>query len=104
MNLNLDTLKCADRVVSPASGATLVVNGLSYGRVSVDDVLSGVAKPIEAVLTADGRGYISEWHRGPECGVPEYGDLSVYVERWTRDGRAFHGYVDRESRRIVQTG
>ena len=28
----------------------------------------------------------------------------VYVERWDAGQRAFHGYVDVESRKLVQTG
>lgn len=54
---------------------------------------------LEAVfLTSDGRGYVEAWHQGPEA------DGAVFVERWTAAGRAFHGWVDPVSRRIVQAG
>ena len=50
-------------------------------------------------LTSDGRGYIpGAWHDGPRS-------ESVYVERWQRGlGRVFHGFIDSQSRRLVQSG
>ena len=61
------------------------------------DIEAGAAAS-EAVLTSDGRHYSPlGWHEGPEA---EW----VYVERWTADGRTFHGWVDSASRRLVQAG
>jgi hypothetical protein len=91
-------MKNLDKVFSPNYGGDLVVNGLSYGRVPVEDVLSGEAKPIAATLSADGRSWIAQWHEGPES------DESIYVETHDRWGCRFHGYVDSVSRRIVQAG
>jgi hypothetical protein len=54
------------------------------------------------VLTDDGVvANTAEWHRvevdGPEAGI-------VYVERWSSVGREFHGWIDGESRKLVQAG
>lgn len=59
----------------------------------------GIWEPCEVVtMTSDGRRYDrGEWHSGPEA-------ESVYVERWNRDGRIFHGWIDRRTRRLVQAG
>jgi hypothetical protein len=54
----------------------------------------------EIIATSDGRNYISKWHEGPR--TPH--TAAVFVERWTKDGRTFHGYIDATSRKIVQTG
>lgn len=52
----------------------------------------------EVLLTQDGhRAVTEEWHTG----------LSVswtYVERWTPEGRTFHGWVDADSRKLIQPG
>lgn len=64
----------------------------------VESILDNTAIPAEAVFTQDGRDYIAEWHTGDESGD------TIYVERWTADGLAFHGFVDSRSRRIVQAG
>ena len=52
----------------------------------------------EVYLSADARGFVVEWHRGPESGQ------STYVEIRRRRAHSFHGWVDAESRRIVQAG
>jgi hypothetical protein len=94
----VSTLSLRDRVWSPNALADLTVVELSYGHVPSEDVLSGRARPIEARLSADGRAFdSSRWHEG------ESSD-EVYVERITAAGRAFHGYVDAQSRRLVQAG
>lgn len=96
--MDVSGLKILDNVES--SGMPLIVNRLSYGNVETDAVLNGTAKPIEAVLTSDGRSYLPVWHKaddGPETS-------SVYVERWTVAGMDFHGFVDAASRKIVQVG
>jgi hypothetical protein len=40
----------------------------------------------------------SRWHEG------EPSDETVYVERLTAEGRAFHGFIDSQSRLLVQAG
>lgn len=86
------------RIFSEAIGAELIVNAASYGKVDVEAVLSGEAEAIEVTATQDGRQVIREWQDGAGCG------RDVYYERWTTEGRAAHGWVDAESRKIVQAG
>lgn len=51
-----------------------------------------------ALLTQDGRTAKTDtWHTGPEADW-------VYVERWTSEGRVFHGWIDSVSRRLLQAG
>lgn len=79
-------------------GMTMTTVGASFGIVPVEDVLSGKALPIEIVATSDGRGACTrEWHQGEE------NDL-VYVERYSLAGREFHGWIDSETRKLVQVG
>lgn len=52
----------------------------------------------EVFLSSDGRAFVMEWHSGPES------DDAVYVEVRRRHDRSFHGWVDAESRKIVQAG
>jgi hypothetical protein len=62
--------------------------------------IAGEVPNIELLLTADGRfANPGSWHEGPS-------DIDgwVYYERWTPEGRVAHGYVDPESRRLVQAG
>lgn len=81
-------LPCAAEVYS--DGLRLVVNHRS------DIGTDGQAA--EVVLTGDGRRYDRQgWHEGPEA---EW----VRVERWTAEGRVFHGWIDSESRRLLQAG
>jgi hypothetical protein len=53
----------------------------------------------EIVATSDGRSYRGAWHDGPVSD-----DEPVRVERWTAAGRTFHGFIDPESRKLVQAG
>src|SRR5262245_18476837 len=94
---DITTLQCRHEVFSPNYGLDLTVVQLGYGAVASEDVLSGKARPVEAYLAADGRGWMMAWHEGPETGEP------IYVERHDRDGCQFHGYVDSISRRVIQT-
>lgn len=48
--------------------------------------------------SADGHSFETAWHHGPES------DEIVYVEIRRRHDRSFHGWVDAESRKIVQAG
>ncbi|HTU78525.1 MAG TPA: hypothetical protein VMF09_07180 [Solirubrobacteraceae bacterium] len=96
---DVSSLTLGDAVWSPNAGRELRVVGLSYGRVPTEEVLAGRARPIEARLSADGRSFESRtWHRGDACGE------EVYVERITAEGCMFHGFIDSETRHIVQAG
>ncbi len=66
-----------------------------------DDIEAG-QPAFEVTLTEDGgRANTDQWHTGPEAGW-------IGVERWENraDGpvRVFHGWVDSESRRLLQAG
>jgi hypothetical protein len=99
--MDLSALKCRDQFPSTEYGEALIVNQLSYGKVPVADVLAGTAAVQEIVATGDGKSYIAQWHDGEVAG-------EVYCERWElRAGvafRAFHGWLDSVSRKIVQAG
>lgn len=47
--------------------------------------------------TMDGIGFEAAWHRGAEAGT-------VYAERYEGGVCVWHGWVDSESRKIVQAG
>jgi len=72
-----------ERVYSPNYGGALTVVGVQNDEVA---------------LSSDGVYWISDWHAGPEA------DEAVYVERLSAGRRIFHGWVDKASRRIVQSG
>jgi len=69
----------------------------SFGFADVDDVVSGRATAERVIATSDARGYVPQWHGGDS-------DESVYVEVYSALGREFHGFIDRDSRKIVQAG
>lgn len=55
------------------------------------------------VLTADGEPMLQRWH-GEDLGETSE-EESVRYERWTSDRKRYsHGYLDKVSRAIVQTG
>jgi hypothetical protein len=90
----------AGRSYQTGEGFPMTCYMTSYGCAEVGEVLSGTAQAIEAVLTQDGHSAnLAEWHQGEPTSA-EW----VFVERWTPEGRVFHGYVDPESRKVVQTG
>jgi hypothetical protein len=94
----LSTLAIRDRVWSQNAQAQLTVVGLSYGHVPAESVLSGEAKPIQAMLSSDGRHFdLTAWHDGEITS-------QVYVERHTPAGCDFHGLIDAHTRRITQAG
>jgi hypothetical protein len=82
-------------------GGELTVNLVHFVEgTTTDEVLERRATAEYAVLTQDGRQAITnEWHDGAATS-----DEWVYVERWSADGRVFHGYVDPTSRKLLQTG
>lgn len=87
------------RVWSPNLLAEMQVCGTSYAKgVELVDLEAGSAEPVEAMLSQDGRHWLATWHEGPTA------DDAVYVERVTADGLDFHGWVDADSRRLVQVG
>lgn len=64
-----------------------------------DDVIAGVATPEYVELTGDGRyARWQEWETGPGSGS------DVYYERWQDGVRIAHGWLDAESRKLVQSG
>lgn len=57
----------------------------------------GLASAWMVVASQDGDEVRTGWHSGPSAG-------EVYYERYTRYGRVAHGWVDRETRKLVQAG
>lgn len=94
-------LHVRDRIES-IGGPMLTVQQVSYGLAALADVQAGTARPIEATATEDGRPALPAFHR-PDVDGDESAD-AVYYERYAVGGRISHGWVDRVSRRIVQTG
>ncbi len=89
--------KCRTEFVG-YGGIKMVTNQVSFGVVEVEAVLNGTARPVQVIATQDGRGYVSEWHHAEESAG------QVYFEVYSDRGRESHGWIDAESRRIVQTG
>lgn len=87
------------RSVVESGAGPLILNQRSFpAGTDVAAIIDGSAVPESVTLTSDGRGAVTTvWHRGPEA---EW----VFVERWTAAGRAFHGWVDSVSRRLLQSG
>ncbi len=81
------------------AGPLLTVSRVGYGDAELDRVLDGTADAEVVILTEDGRVAItSEWHSGSS-------ERAVYTERWEAGrGRMFHGWVDADSRKLVQAG
>jgi len=74
----------------------LTVVGRTWG--AMDGVPSADLPADEVRLSSDGRSFLTEWHH-------EFTSAdAVYVEIRRRHGRSFHGWVDAESRKIVQAG
>lgn len=87
------------RLFSPNLGGEVRVCGRTWAPgVDAEDAVRGRVLPVSVRLSSDGRAWTSEPHFGPETGEV------VYVERWTPGGRAFHGFIDSVSRRVVQAG
>lgn len=86
-----------DRLDTGSAGDLIVVHRGWSRYISVDDMLANRIRCDTVTLTADGRHYIASPHEGPTAD-------QVYVERWEPAGRAFHGFIDSVSRRIVQWG
>lgn len=84
--------------IASSAGMTLRVCQISWGHVPYELVERREATPEAVWLSEDGRAFdTTRWHEGPEA-------QAVYVERWTPIGRAFHGWVDSASRRMIQAG
>lgn len=103
-----ETLIAQTRSTGPArvapvlvgAGVGVIVQTATYAEGTTDEeAINRTGEIASLVATADGRGVILEWHEG-ETDVETW----VYYERWTEGRRVAHGYVDRTSRRIVQTG
>jgi hypothetical protein len=92
--LSTDTFGVIER-----EGMALKVVARSWpAGTDVDAVIANTIAAESASLSSDGRTWLSEWHTGAESAD------AAYVERWTADGRVFHGWVDAQSRKIVQAG
>jgi hypothetical protein len=67
----------------------------------VEAAIAGTATPDRIVATEDGRALGTGWHRGAS-------EAEVYFERYEVDGGRLvmvsHGWVDRLTRQITQTG
>lgn len=87
--------RCRDQIAT--DGGVLTISQMAWAE-GVTVEMIDFTPATTAVLTSDGRhANTAEWHVGPEA---EW----VYVERWDTTGRAFHGWVDGTSRKLLQTG
>lgn len=86
------------QTIESIGGPTLTVYHVSYGHAEISDVLAGTATAVEATATEDGRPVLPTWQIGPGSGH------EIYFERFGLTGRRSHGWVDAETRQIVQTG
>jgi hypothetical protein len=92
------TTDCRGQIES-WGGGTLLINGRTFGAgIDVADINAGCPAE-EVIATQDGRGAIlTEWHRGELSGE------EVYFERFSSRGRESHGWIDCETRKLVQAG
>jgi len=88
-------------------GVPVKIHHASWPKGSdIDAIVARELAPASFTATSDGRGMLATWHEGAEAGE------AVYFERYKlEDGplggryvRVSHGWVDGESRKIVQTG
>ena len=87
--------RCTDKV--DTGDGVLTITQLAWPAGTASDMIDFTPAQ-SATLTSDGRYAITnEWHTGPEA---EW----VQVQRWDTTGRAFHGFVDSVSRKLLQTG
>lgn len=94
----LDIPVSLDRVET-GSGIGLRCYRRSFLATDEADLLAGRhVRAQAAYFSQDGHPWAEEWHVGADDGD------TVYVERWTTEGLAFHGWVHAQSRRIVQAG
>lgn len=86
--------------IQTGAGIALTVSLLRYPLGTPEEaVLAGTAVPEYAELTEDGRyARWQEWETGPGSGT------DVYYERWENGTRVAHGWLDAESRKLVQSG
>jgi hypothetical protein len=96
---DLRTIQASRTTFVGYGGIKVTTVQASFGVVPVETVLNGTARAIEVTATSDGRGARTDaWHRGDESGQ------AVYVERYSDRGREFHGWIDSETRMLVQAG
>lgn len=104
----ISAIQSGDRTkvgIQTGQGILLYVNQVSYAKgASIEAVLAGQAPPTEVIVTSDGRvAWTGIWHDVETDGPMS--ETSVYYEKWTGPScRPGHGYVDAESRKVVQTG
>jgi hypothetical protein len=99
--LGFRALKTRETFVG-VGGVELVVSQLGWDAgTSIEEVEAG-ALATRLIGTQDGRHYAAGgWHEGESA-------EQVYVERYEMRGaafvRVFHGWIDSESRKLVQAG
>jgi hypothetical protein len=93
--------KCLTKFVG-MGGVTVTTVHAEFGKITNEEYEAG-AMAVRVTATSDGGRYAQgEWHREEHDGA--FSDETVYVETYDRVGRTFHGYIDKVSRKIVQTG
>jgi hypothetical protein len=97
MTTNILSTDCLGTVETFEGAMKVVARSWPKGT-DVEAIVAGRVPASVAHLSRDGRPWVSAWHSGAESGE------AVYVESYDATGRTFHGWVDAESRRIIQTG
>lgn len=93
--------KCLTEFVG-VGGVKVTTVHAKFGKITDAEYHAG-ATAVEVIATSDGGRYAEgQWHREEIDGA--FADESVYVERYTAAGREFHGFIDKVSRKLVQTG
>jgi hypothetical protein len=91
------------RIWSENLGAELQVARCSWSAETArargtEAIIAGQVAADWFVATMDGRAMAAGWHEGLECGQ------AVYFERYEAGECVSHGWLDAESRQIVQAG
>lgn len=98
----LTTLPLGSEIPSEG-GPTLKIAIRSWNPGADEAAVIARTLPADTIVaTQDGKGALLDaWHTGPSA-------ADVYVERFSRIGgaeaRTFHGFVDSETRQLVQAG
>lgn len=82
-----------------SEGMTLQIVARSWPKgTPTADVIAGKVPAAGCTATEDGRhADFGNWHVGDSAG-------EVYCERYTAEGRVFHGWIDAATRQLVQAG
>lgn len=92
------------RVFSANLGAELIVAQCGWSaeqeaQFGLDAIIAGEVQATRWTATRDGRMALTEW-----AAAGEDSGAAVYYERRFDDGAMAHGWVDADSRKVVQTG